>query len=249
MPAVTGTEICRDALTILGVVSPFQAMSDSNGTLALRFLNDWLSEQSQKRLMIPVVARERFDLVSGQGGPDDPYTIGDGGDFDTIRPANQNSVTMANLILGGTDPEVRVPLGIYTDDAYDANKLPGMESGQPTSLYYDPTYEDELGSISLWPVPNVNTNDLELFIERPLTEWSALSTSLDVPPGVPRMLKYNLAVTLQEVYGRTLSASALQIATSSLRTFRSANMKLTDLQNDANFSSWVRTVFNINTGQ
>lgn len=248
MPAITGSDIVGDAFALLNVFLPGESIPDNDGQLARRFLNDWLSEQAQKALMIPVIARERFDLVADQGGPDNPYTIGDGGDFDTDKPANQNSITAANLILTATTPEVRVPLGIYTDQAYDANQLPGMSNSQPTSLYYSPTYASDLGSILLWPVPSIATNDLELFLQKPLAQFADLSTTYYVPDGVPRMLKYNLADTLQTPYGRALSPKAQGIAVSSLGTFKRSNTKLSDLRNDAYLFTYGRqTLYNIQT--
>lgn len=248
MPSVTFTEIGTDAFLLLGVFAPSETISNADLTFARRLCNDLLSEWSQRTLMIPVIARERFDLVADQGGPDNPYTIGDGGDFDTERPSNQGSITAANLILTATSPEVRVPLGIYTDDAYDANQLPSMSNSQPTSLYYNPTYAGGLGSIYLWPVPNTATNDLELFLEKSVAQFDDLVTAYDVPDGLPRALKYNLAQLLGAPYGTEIPGSVRQAAVSSLGTFKRSNLKLTDQMNDAAFGLSNRTIYNIQTG-
>jgi hypothetical protein len=250
MPAITGQLIVQDALSLLNVYLPGESPSNNDAQLARRFLNDLLSAMSQQVSMIPVIARERFDLVADKGGEDDPYTIGDGGDFDTPKPANQNSIVSANLILTATTPEVRVPLGIYTDDAYNANQLPGMSNSQPTGLYYSPTYDDDLGSICLWPVPNTATNDLELFIQQAVPQFASLSTTYYVPDGWPRMLKYNLAEMLQDPFGRTLGQASQRIAANSLSAVKRSNLKLSDLPTDAMFATAIRrTLFNINSGQ
>lgn len=253
MPAITGTEIAEDAFALLNVYLPGESMPGADGAFALRMLNDWLSEQSQKGMMCPAVSRQRFDLVADQGGPDDPYTIGDGADFDTVKPANQNSITAANLILTATSPEVRVPLGIYTDQAYDANKIPDLSNSQPTGLYYKPftaSASNDWGEVFLWPVPDVSTNDLELFIQLALLQFADVGTTYYVPAGVPRMLKYNLADILQVPYGKTLGAAAQRMAVSSLGTFKRANTTLSDLQSDAYlFAQGRRTFFNIQSGQ
>lgn len=248
MPAVTATTIIQDAFGLLNVFLPGESIPANDAFQALRALNDMLDEWSQRTLFIPIVARERFDLVAGQGGPDNPYTIGPGGDFDTERPSNQQSITAANLILTATSPEVRVPLGIYTDDAYDANPLPGMSNTQPTGLYYNPTYDDDLGFIYLWPVPSVSYNDLELFLQKSVVEFANLSTPYYVPNGWRRALKYNLADALQTPYGRTLDAAGQRIAVSSLGSIKRANLKLSDLANDVTFTSFRRTLYNIQSG-
>lgn len=248
MPSVTAQDLADGAFAILGVYGAGETSSSSDATFARTFLNDLLSEWSQRTLFIPTIARERFDLVSDQGGQDNPYTIGPGGDFDTERPSNQDSIVSANLILTATSPEVRVPLGLYTDEAYDANAIPDMSNSQPTGLYYSPTYADDLGSIFLWPVPDVATNDLELFLQKSLAQFANLSTEYDVPDGVPRLLKYNLADAIAVPYGRELPATAARIATSSLDTFKRANHKLRDQMNDAIFGTGRRTIYNIQSG-
>lgn len=249
MASTTFSALAQDTYAILGVYAPSATMSDADAQLARRFCNDMLSEWSQRDIFIPIIARERFDLVAGTGGPDLPYTIGPGGDWDTERPSNQGSIVSANLILTATSPEVRVPLGIYTDDSYDANKLPGMSNSQPTGLYYNPYYDNDLGKVYLWPVPTTSTNDIELFLQKSVAPFADLSTVYYLPDGLIRALKFNLAATLQEAMGKVLPASVLQKATSSLNTFKRSNTKLTDMASDASFGLNSRTMFNIQTGQ
>lgn len=249
MPAITGTQIARKVGSLLNLWLPGESIPANDGALILEAINDLLSSWAQRATMSPVISRERFDLVADQGGPDDPYTIGDGGDFDTTKPANQNSIVSANLILTATDPEVRVPLGIYTDQAYDANQLPGMSNSQPTGLYYNPAYASDLGSIFLWPVPNVSTNDLELFIQQPVAQFANLTTTYYVPDGWPLALKYNVASLVQTDFGRTLSAAAERQAVSSLGVVKRSQTKISDLPNDAYLFTYGRqTLYNINSG-
>lgn len=249
MPAITGEQLIQDAFALLNVYLPGENVPANDGQYALRVLNDLLSEWSQRVATIPVIARERFDLVAGQGGPDNPYTIGPGGDFDTERPSNQNNITQANLILTASSPEVRVPLGLYTDDAYAGNKIPGLTNVQPTGLYYNPTYSNDLGSIHLWPVPSVSTNDLELFLQKNLAQFADLSTSYDLPDAAPQALKYALADRLQAPYGKELSPSAQRLVISTVQAYKRSNTKLMDLMNDANYAFRRNTWYNIQTGQ
>ena len=248
MPSVTALQIAQDAYGVLGLYGPTETPSDSDGQLALRFLNDLLSEWSTRTQMIPVIARLRFDLVANQGGPDFPYTIGPGGDFDTARPETQTAIQSANLILTATTPEVRVPLGIFTDAAYDWNQIPDLSNSQPTGLYYSPTYQSDFGTICLWPVPDNNTNDLELFLQQAVAQFANLSTAYWVPSGLPRALKYNLADALQEIVGKTLPVSAQRKATASRTTFMRANLHLSDLSTDATWAGNRNSLYNIQSG-
>ena len=252
MPSITGTGISEDAFALLNVYLPGESMPGADGAFALRLLNDWLSEQSQKALMCPAISRNRFDIVANQGGLDNPYTIGSGANIDIVKPPNQNSIVAANLILTASSPTVRVPLAILTDQAYDALAVPDLSSTQPTALYYQPftaSASNEYGRVYLWPEPDNATNDIELFIQLALLQFADLSTTYYVPAGVPRMLKYNLADILQVPYGKTLGARAQQTAVSTLGTFKRANTKLSDLANDAYmFTQDRHTLYNIQTG-
>lgn len=252
MPSITATEIAEDAFAILNVFLPGEAMPPADGAFAMRMLNDWLSEHSQKAMMCPAISRNRFDITANKGSLTNPYTIGSGADLDVTKPANQNSITAANLILTASSPEVRVPLGIFTDQAYDANQVPTLTDTQPTGLYYSPfaaSSSNDYGLIYLWPVPDNATNDLEIFIQLSLLQFAAVGTTYYVPNGVPRMLKYNLADILQVPYGKQMSEKAQRMAVSSLGTFKRANTKLSDLANDAYlFAQGRSTLYNINVG-
>lgn len=248
MPSITGAVIVNDAFAILNVFLPGESVPDNDGQLGLRFLNDFLSEQSQKTMMIPVVAREVFDMTADKGGPSNPYTIGSGGNLNTTKPANQNSITRASLLLTSSDPDVEVPLTLFTDDSYEAIQVKELSSSQPTGLYYNPTYAtSDLGTINIWPVPDIATNDLVLYIQKPLAQFADLSTTYYMPAGVPRMLKYNLADALQEPYGKQMKARAQAIAQNTLGTFKRSNTKLFDLTNDASFNDGIKGIFNIDT--
>lgn len=249
MPATTFTSIAEVAFGMLNVFLPGEAVGTADANRARTICNRMLSGWGQRGQYIPVIARERFDLVADQGGPDDPYTIGDGGDFDTERPSNQNSITAANLILTATSPEVRVPLGIYTDQAYDANKIPDMSNSQPTGLYYNPTYANDLGSIFLWPVPDVATNDLELFLQKSIVAFADLTTMYYLPDGAEDAITYALALRMQGPWGKKLDPADVQIANEVVGVFKRSNAKMSDMQNDAFLFGSSRTLFNIQTGQ
>lgn len=251
MASTDFTTIAENAFALLNVFLPGEAVPGADGAYACGVANRMLSGWGQRNLMIPVVSRERFDLVANQGGTTNPYTIGPGGDFDTERPSNQNSIVSANLILTASSPEVRVPLGIYTDQAYDANQIPDLTNGQPTGLYYNPTYANDLGSIYLWPVPDVSTNDLELFLQKGIAQFDpdSMGTTVYLPDGAEDAITYQLARRLQGPYGKSLSAEDKLIAKEVLDTYKRSNVKMSDLASDAfMFTSGRRTIFNIQTG-
>ena len=248
MASATFTQIAQDAFGILGAYAPNETIDATDMQTARRFANDLLSEWGQRDLFIPVLARERFDQIANRGGPYNPYTIGPGGDLNTERPSNQESIVAANMILTTTSPEVRVPLAIYTDMGYFANQIPGMSNTQETGLYYNPTYDNDLGSLYLWPVPNSAVYDLELLLQKGIPSFANTTTTYFFPDGFLRALKYNLADALQTIMGKELPPAALRIATASLSTFKRANHRLKDQATDALFGiASQRGVYNILT--
>lgn len=249
MPATTFTSIAEVAFGMLNVFLPGEAMGSADANRARTICNRMLSGWRQRGQYIPIIARERFNMVADQGGPDNPYTIGPGGDFNTERPSNQNSITSANLILTTSDPEVRVHLGIYTDQAYDANQIPDMSNTQPTGLYYNPTYDNDLGSIFLWPVPDVAYNDLELFLQKSIAQFADLTTTYYVPDGAEDAITYGLALRMQGPWGKKLDPADVQIAQEVIGVFKRSNAKMSDLSNDAYvFTQGRSTLYNIQTG-
>lgn len=250
MPAFL--DLAKASYLILGVFAPGEALKPADLQIALDFANRMIGGWRQQSLMAITVGRLRFDLEADKGGIDDPYTIGPGGDFDVAKPPNQNSILAANLILTSPGPpnEVRVPLGLVTDQATFANKIPGMRSGQPTVLYYNATYAGGLGTITLWPVPDVDTNDLELQVQQPLAGFPNLVTDVDLPDGWEEAIIYNLASRLAGPYATAMKPEDKQTAINSLRTIQAANTRLFDMSNDfAAIGSSTPGLYNIETGQ
>ena len=250
MAAQTALQIIIDAYGILNVYMPGETPQDNQAQQALRFLNRMVGGWSQQAQLIPVIAREVFDLTADKGGPSNPYTIGSGGNLNTAKPANQKSITNAAVLLTAPDDDVEVPLALLTDDGYAAIAIKELSNSVPTALYYRPTYTtSDLGTINLWPVPDTATNDLVLYIQKALTRFADLSTSYYFPEGVDEALVYNLALRLNGPVGGRMTATDQQLAVSRFEAMMRANLNLTDVANDAAmFTRNRRTLYNINTG-
>lgn len=232
MPATTATTVIGSACQLIGLYAPGETPSDADGVVALHWLNNLIGSWAQTNTTIPVVAREVFTLVANQAS----YTIGVGGNFNTARPPNQSNVVGAALLLTTPGPpnEVEVPLGLLTDDGYANLRVKGMLSGQPKVLYYNPTYAtSDFGTITLWPVPNVATNTLVLYLEKALSEFADLTTTYRFPPGYAEALELQLAKRLSLIYPKAQVPEGFErLAAESWATIQRANLKLSDLTND-----------------
>src|SRR5437762_2811451 len=91
----TALTLITDAFEELNVFMPGEAIPAVDGQKGLRILNAMIGQWAQERLTIPAVIRETFDLMANQAS----YTIGDGGDFDTVRPQSQDAIAGASLII------------------------------------------------------------------------------------------------------------------------------------------------------
>jgi hypothetical protein len=80
-------------------------------------------------------------------------------------------------------------------------------------MTYDNGYP--LGTISIYAVPTSGSS-LRLLSNKPLANLSALTTTVDLPPGWKRALKYNLAIDLAPEYGVEIPAAVVEISRTSL---------------------------------
>lgn len=247
MPATTGDAIVGAALRMLNIIGIGRAIPGPMGDDCLDHLNRMLSQWRIRGLTVPLIAREIFNMTALKGSTTNPYTIGSGGDLDTARPSKWSSVVRANLVLTDSDPDSRIQLTIYTEQMYAAQILPDQEAEQPEALYYNPTYASDLGSVHLWPVPSIATNDLELFLEKPIAKFDDLSTTYYLPDGADDTIVYKLTERLAGPYGRVMHPDDKAIARESFSAFKRSNVRMIDVVNDATFAVPPAS-YNITTG-
>lgn len=250
MPATTALSLITGAFDTLGVYTPGASIAAADSAGALRRLNQMMGGLSLQPLTKPVLTREELTLEADKGGPSDPYTIGPDGDFNTTRPT---ALLGAGILLVQSDPtyNVEVPRAVLTNDAWAAIQIKELSSTQFTDVFYNPTFSNDLGTINLWPVPNIATNKLVLYWLEPLTRFATLTTEYFLPPGCEDALEYNLARRLLTPYGVTdegIVSDVLDMARTSLATFKRGNTKLTDLPTDPALVRDPSGGYNILTG-
>jgi len=176
----TANTITDAAYKKCGILSP----DDTQDADALEALNNMVSAWGLEHLS-PYKTRENFPLVSGTA----EYTIGDGGDFDTVRP-----IRILNCYL--TDSSgYSYPVGIsLSAKDYNRINLKTAES-RPTKLYFLTEYP--LAKIIFnYEADAVYTAYFEF--EKQITEFAALTTTVTLPNEYKEALIYNLAVKLAE---------------------------------------------------
>jgi hypothetical protein len=201
-------------------------------------------------LMSPTNVRETFPLVSGQGGPENPYTVGPGGSFNTTRPISVAEISGWALLLGGTSPAVEIPRAMLTDDAFQAIAIKDLANPLYTEAYYNPTYASGLGTVILWPVPNTAVNTFVWYRNLPVANFPSLTAAIDLPEGLAEALMYNLAVRLGSggAYGKVAQPDVLTLAAQTLAMEKRMQTRFTDQPTDPALTHTRRGGYNILSG-
>lgn len=244
----TGLTIVKAAFELLNVFQPSEQIPGPDAIAALGWLNRMVSGWAQQQNTIPSIARHVFPLVSGKGGPANPYTIGVGGDLNIPKPANQQAIVAVSCLLGASTPPVEIPRGYFTDDGWQSTQIKDLTNSLFTDLYYSPTFAAGLGTVQLWPVPLDVINSLVLYVQEALTQFVNLSAQYQIPDGYEDALVYNLARRIYKPWGATIDGDTIQMAKSTLGVVQRSNLRVSDLANDCVFENPLGW-YNINTGQ
>ena len=149
------------------------------------------------------------------------------------------------LILDtGASTPVEVERALFTDDEYAQISQKTLQSSLIQGVWYDYDWAAGLGNLHVWPVPNVATTQLVLYLPTPLTEFADLSTAYTFPPGYERAIRSNLAVELAPFYGIPVSPDLRQQASSSMLRIKRANVRIREVPIDRSLTQRSRTMTN-----
>tara|TARA_Y100000310_G_scaffold345755_1_gene469313 strand:- start:3773 stop:4477 length:705 start_codon:yes stop_codon:yes gene_type:complete len=191
------------ALRKIGITKPSTAQRN-NG---LEALNDMLSHWSAESLLLLSITTETLTLTAGTR----EYTIGSSGDFNTTRPYQIRSAFLRD------SNNVDFPLNCYTKKE-DNRVHDKTSSGRPTQLVYIPSYT--LGKIIFNQKPDAAYSFI-LDSYKPLTELSALSTTVSFPEDYKVAIKFNLAMIMATEEDVTPQAIIQEMAKTSKELIRS----------------------------
>lgn len=199
-------DIITGAAKKIGVIFKSEVLDDDEANDGLITLNDMLDTWSNDNLTTFSYTLENFPLTGAAS-----YTIGTGGNFNTSRPIN---IVTAVVRIGTIDYD----LAPITEEQYQLDiAFKGITLQIPKFITYDNGYP--LGIIKMYAVPTAG-GTLYLQSNKPLSNLSALTTAVDLPPGWKRALIYNLAIDIAPEYGAEVPAQVQQIAKSSLAAIK-----------------------------
>jgi len=202
---MTAQQLINAALRKVGVIAGAQSATTTQENNALEALQMLLRSWSAERIMVYyIVEGESFALTAGTSR----YTIGSGGDFDTVRPVK----ILGAYIASGVD----YVLAIIDRAKYRSIGVKTL-GDVPSWLWYNPVYP--LGEIYLYPT---GSGTIYLASQKPLTEPSTIVSSVQFPPEYDRAITFNLAVDLASDYDKTVTRTLATLAVDSKN-------KITDL--------------------
>lgn len=232
----TVADLIQGAFRVLGVLAAEETPSAAEQADAFNALNDMLDSWANERLTLFATRRDSYTLTPNHN----PHTLGTEGspDFNATRPVR---VDRASLVLASS-PNAELPLTLQDDGAWQLTQGK-TTTGTPVYLWVETAYP----LLKLWlnPIP-VSADTLVLYTWQQLGRFADVNTAVDLPPGYPRALRYNLAKELAPEYGAQLSAEAADIANESKADLKRLNSKPSYLRSDA--AVLRRGPFNIVSG-
>src|SRR5882672_10811936 len=97
--SVTALDIITATFQNLNVFQQGATVPAPQANDGFKRLNRMISMWATQSTTVPFIERDEFTLVSGKGGPSNPYTIGIGGDFNIPRPTSTKAIKNAGLLL------------------------------------------------------------------------------------------------------------------------------------------------------
>ena len=220
MPSpTTALDLITRAGKLAGIFSVGETPSADEANDALATLNDVLENWDTEPLSLWSTTNFSGALVGGQA----VYTIGPGGDLDTVRPSGING---AYVNFNGVDFDVK-PVGQLE---YNRISLKTYQQPIPQTLLY--VNDFPLGRITVWPVPS-SAMPITLTFDRVLTQIPTLSTVINYPPGAAKALRYALAVELCVEYGKPVDPSLAALYADAKADYKRANKQPVKANYDA----------------
>ncbi len=164
----------------------------------------------------------------------------------TVVPAGGSGCTLTVTWTGvGPAQPVEIPLAILTDQMWQSISIKDLSNPLPTSLYYAPT--DPLGEITLWPIPNTAVNDLVIYTDLLVAQFTSLSADYVCAPGYAKALRFNLAKVLVSDFAvpELVEQRVTRQADQSLSDIKYTNVQMSDLELDPGFTDDARGGYNI----
>ena len=207
----TTKQLIDGALRTIGVLASGEQAKPSEAQDALQYAKQMLDSWSNEGLLVPALTHESFTLSSKR-----TYTIGPGGDFDTVRPTTIENVRIRDA------GNLETPVSIASLNLWANISLKDTVVNTPDYVYYEPEYP--LGRLEFSCIPTAGYT-LKLVTTKPITELPALTESVQFPPGYEKAIRLGLAIELAPEYGVDVSQAVAAGYRQALMVLKRTNSK------------------------
>lgn len=230
---MTVRELIRKSMLLGGLIASGESMTDDEANDAFISLNDMIESWSTEGLLIFNSVREAFDLVSGTQG----YLMGSSMTWNSSKPLNIDGVS---VLSGGVEYTLR----IYTLEEWQNISQKSLTSQIPEGVYI----EENADSVKFYfyPTPSDSSVDAVIYSKKPLSAFTSLSQTVNLPQGYARALRYDLAIELMQEYGREPSAVVVEKTNEIKGALKRDNIDAPRLDNDLGVGGLY--VYDINKG-
>lgn len=209
----TGNDIVSGALRLITSLSPGEPIPGEEASNGLTVLNEMLAGFSMEWGLIDNNTIEFFPLTVGQVS----YTMGPGGNFNTVR-----ADTISNQWLYDTIAGINYPITQLADNQYRDIPLNTIQS-IPKAIYYDAQYP--LGVLYIYPTAGLSTYNLYLESIKPIMQFTTLATVMNLPGEYFKALKLLLADELAPEYGFEITGKLAQNIENARNLLKARNFK------------------------
>lgn len=207
----TALDLINSAAQSIGVLRKSEDLDNDEASDGLVALNRMISSWSNDSLLIYARTLESFTLATSSLS----YLLGPSQTLNTTRPVK---IVHASIRSNGTDYDLEI-IGAEEFESIPVKSVQGSPSDVMT---YDNGYP--YMTLRFYTLPAVG-DILRLLSEKVLTSFSALDTTVDLPPGYEEAIQYNLAFRLVPTYGVPMPPEILLMAKESLGSIKLAVAK------------------------
>jgi hypothetical protein len=232
----TARDLITRALRLINVLARNEVPNPSEASDAMVVLNDMIDSWSLERGLILQDRAQVFTLTPGL----QPHILGPGANFNTVRPTKIERVSYRS----GSPANDR-NIELFDRDQWSNISLKD-QTGDPECLFVNASENLPFLEFYFWPVPE-SANQVVVYTWEAMQQLPGLDTTLAVPAGFRRALRYNLALELCPEYGKEADGIVVEMAMQSKAVIKGANLRNPILGIDSALSR--PRGFNIVTGE
>lgn len=211
-------DLVTSALKTAGVLGVGQTALSEDSNDAFNLLNYMVALWNRKRWLV----YDLLDTALTSTGATS-YTVGSGGNFNIARP-DRLEFAYFRLLNSTGQNQVDFPLQILPSrEDYSRIALKSL-STWPTYTFLDSGYPT--GSVYFWPIPPATTYELHIGTKNPISAFTSLAQTVNLPPEYQMPIVYNLAARLRVSYQLPVDQALVALAEDSLNVIRGANAQV-----------------------